>query len=654
MGVSTRPRFVLVSTLLVSLAAFAVPAPAAWRAEGPTAANVNSVAIAPSRPSTVYAATNSGGVWRSDDGGKTWLLPGDEMTSRDVRWIQVDPADPATVWAGLQPGSHSAIWRTTDQGATWKPVADSYQGGRVHATGAPIAFAPTQPKTIYVPSTNLHYRTDDGGKTWRDFRVPNQDAYVIVVDPKDPKIVFAGGRGDTLNLSRSIDGGKTWRQIGIGLGKNSLSHLLIDPADTNTLYAAGGVFTGLFKSTDQGNEWTELAVPVGETSDLFDLKMDPKNGKHLWAATEDGLFETIDGGATWKRSDQGTGRYLIKTIAIDPGDSKRLIAGAGGDGVYTSSDGGATWSSSSVGLAGGWVEEMWGDPRSATVFAQLSTGLFRHDGASWTELAEPFASGEEVDLDGFVFDAASPQTIYALDTTFYWLSTDGGKRWQKVEQKGPGVRQMMKGSTDSVQFLSMVQDRGNPKVIYTGSWSNDDANGAVYKTVDGGKKWAASGTGLPPEEVGMLRAGAANTVFALVDDHGLYRTTNGGTSWSAANTGLEGKLLELAVDPKTPTLLYAATEGGLFHSSDAGGSWSRLTAGIEEEEVEAVAIDPASSAVYIGTFHGVHRSDDQGQSWTPMRDGLANQDVRALVIAGAPPRLWAGTAGGSVYSTELP
>ena len=251
------------------------------------------MAIAPSQSSVVYAATSGGGVWRSDDGGKTWSLPGDEMTSRDVHWVQVDPADPATVWAGIDAdGSHSAVWRTTDKGATWKPVADSYQGGRVQATGAPIAFAPTQPKTIYVPSSNLHYRTDDGGKTWRDFRVPNQDAYVIAVHPKDPKIVYAGGRGDTLNLSRSTDAGKTWRQIGIGLGKNSLKHLLFDPSDPNTMYAAGGVFTAIFKSTDQGENWTEIEVPVGGTSDLFGLTIDPKTAGVLWAATEDGLLKS--------------------------------------------------------------------------------------------------------------------------------------------------------------------------------------------------------------------------------------------------------------------------------------------------------------------------------------------------------------------------
>jgi photosystem II stability/assembly factor-like uncharacterized protein len=649
----------VVAALLGPAATLVAPTPslAAWRADGPFAANVHQVAIAPSQPDTIYAATSGGGVWRSDDGGSSWTLPGDEMTSRDVHWVQVDPSDPNTAWAGTESdGSSSALWRTNDRGATWKQISDSYQGGRVHATGAPIAFAPTEPKTIYVPSTNLHYRTDDGGKTWRDFRVPNQDAYVIAVHPKDPKIVYAGGRGDSLNVSRSTDGGKTWRQVGLGLGKNSLHQLLIDPTDPDTLYAGGGTFAGIWKSTDQGEEWTELELPVGGTSDLYSLTIDPANGRVLWAATENGLLKTTDGGATWTRSDEGTGRYLVTTVAIDPRDSSHLVAGAGGDGIFISRDGGASWSPSSKGLAAGWTERLWGDPRSGTLFAQLATGLFRRDASGWTEVTEPFADGgEAADLDGFVFDASAPQTIYAFDTSEYWVSTDGGRRWQKVEQKGPSVRQMMKGSTDSAQFASMAQDSGNAKTFYAGSWSNDDANGAVYKTVDGGKKWAASGSGLPAEKVDLLRAGAPGTVFALVDEHGLFRTTNGGSSWSAAGSGLpDAELRELAVNPKTPTQVFAATKEGLYRSTDAGASWARVSQGLEDDDVEAVAFDPASGAVYAGSFQGVFRSTDGGESWSKWSDGMQNLDVRALAVAGSPPRLWAGTAGGSVYSTELP
>ena len=266
---------------------------------GGHSANVKHVAIAPSQPQTVYAATSAGGVWRSDDGGATWSLPGDEMASRSVRWLSVDPADPKSVWAGIEArGSGSALWRTTDGGATWKPVADAYPGGRVQATGAPITFAPTQPKTIYVASTNLHYRTDDGGKTWRDFRVPNQGAYVFAVHPQRPKIVFAGGRGETQNLSRSTTAARPGaRSASASARTASTSWSSTQPNRPRSTPRVG-------RSRRSSRAPTTAtagasSAPVGGTSNLYSLTIDPKNGQQLWAATEDGLLKSADGGATW-------------------------------------------------------------------------------------------------------------------------------------------------------------------------------------------------------------------------------------------------------------------------------------------------------------------------------------------------------------------
>jgi photosystem II stability/assembly factor-like uncharacterized protein len=200
----------------------------------------------------------------------------------------------------------------------------------------------------------------------------------------------------------------------------------------------------------------------------------------------------------------------------------------------------------------------------------------------------------------------------------------------------------------------MVQDRGDAKIFYVGSWSNDDANGAVYKSADAGRKWTPSGSGLPAEKVGMLRAGAPGTVFALVDDHGLFRTTDGGGSWSASPGLPDAKLNELAVNPKTPAQVFAATEQGLYRSGDSGASWARVSTGLEDDDVAAVAVDPASGTIYAGSFNGVFRSTDGGESFTKWSEGMLHLDVRALVVGGSPARLWAGTAGGSLYSTELP
>lgn len=631
---------------------------AAWRMEGPFVGQVEDLAFSVSRSGMVYAATTYGGVWRSDDGGASWSLPGDGMTSRNVRWIEIDPNDDQKIWVGLEArGGVTGMWRSSDGGASWQPVSDalSGSGARMSPLGQPIAFAP--PSTIYVPATNQHYRSDDGGKTWTDFRVPNQDAYVFAVDPSNPEIVLAGGRGETLNVSRSTDGGKTWKQTGVGLGKNSLHALFFDPADPSIVYAVGGTFGKAFKSTDGGDEFSEMSLPVSGTKKLFSLTLDPADSKVLWAATQAGLFRSGDGGVTWRESGEGLGRYLCKTVAFSPGSPSYMLAATGGTGVYRSSDGGKSWSPSSQGLAAGWTKGLFGSEKTAVVFAQMSVGLFsRGANGSWSEVVQPFEDDDTVELAGIAFDPTSPKTAYAFDTSKLWSSSNGGQSWAEMQQKGPSLRDMAKGNTDSAQFASFVVDPGNAKVLYAGSWSNRSPGSAVFKTTDGGKKWQPAGNGLPVgERVSMLRSAASGTVYAVVEDQGVFRTTDGGGSWSPAGSGLaEAEVHALAVDPTSPSRLFAATENGLFRSADSGGSWERVTGGIEGDDVEAVIVDPAKGTVFSGTFHGVFASSDGGTTWGSLSDGLLNTDVRFLLVAGTPARLWAGTAGGSVYSVELP
>src|SRR5215213_9376837 len=139
------PALAAISLLLVS------SANAAWRSEGPFIGAVVDVAIDPMNPDIIYAATG-GGVWRSDDGGQSWTLPGDGLVNRSIEWIEVDPGNPATIWAGIDNTGRPGLWRSPDRGKTWgypRPDATSYM------IGQPIAFAPSKPSIIYAPSTNL-------------------------------------------------------------------------------------------------------------------------------------------------------------------------------------------------------------------------------------------------------------------------------------------------------------------------------------------------------------------------------------------------------------------------------------------------------------------------------------------------------------------
>ncbi len=639
----TRLWLAMVAALLL-----AVPAHAVWRSEGPFVGAVVEVAIDPANPDTIYAATGSGGVWRSDDGGQHWILPGDGMVSRPIEWIEVDPGNPATIWAGLDNPGHAGLWRSLDRGKTWAAVRPDKWS---YILGQPIAFAPSNPAIIYAPSTNLHYRSSDGGKTWESFRVPGQDAYAFAIHPKNPKIIYAGGRGTEHQMRRSSDGGKTWQPVGEGLPDRSIKLLTIPRERPSTVYVAMG-FGQLFKTDNGGDAWTELDLGLQGTEELFSLDLDPHDPLTLFAGTENGLRKSTDGGATWSTVGGGLGNWFCKGVAFHPKQKGTVYVGTTGKGFFKSTDGGETFEPSSSGLGAGWTEKIYAPAGgSGPIFAQLSVGLYRQDGpGAWTEIQAPFAPGDNAEIDGVLFDRQSAKRVYAHDGAKWWRSEDGGRSWQQVAVPEPSMREMLKGKLAGPDFKSLAQDMGDPKTFYAGgSWSKDMGGAPVNKSTNGGKKWEPAGAGIAGS-VTLLRPAAPGVVFAVAG--GVYRTADGGRSWSLVRPG---EIHDLAIDPTRPERLFVATKEGLYRSTDSGATWTKVSKGIKGDEVEAVVVSPSGGKVFCGTFEGVFFSADGGDTWNALNDGLMNTDVRALAIAGGnPSRLYAGVAGGSVHSMELP
>ena len=617
---------------------FVQPIDAAWRAEGPFAGAIVDVAIDPSNPDIIYAAAGSGGVWRSDDGGKSWTLPGDDVVNRPVKWIEVDPKTPATLWAGIDYPGRTGLWRSTDRGKTWAAVRPEGMPFTPQILGQPIAFAPSNPSIIYAPSTNLHYRSSDGGKTWEYFRVEGQDAYAFAIDPKNPKIIYAGGRGSEHQMRRSSDGGKTWQPVGEGLPERSIKLLAIPRERPETVYVSAG-FGELFKTEDGGKSWKALDIGLQGTDDLFSLDLDPHDANTLLAGTENGLRRSTDGGETWETVGGGLGNWFVKGVAFHPKKKGTVFAGTTGKGFFISSDGGESFEPSSEGLGAGWVKKIYAPANGAgPIFAQLSVGLYRQDGpGAWTEIRVPF---EEA---GILFDTQSPKRVFASKGARWWRSEDSGRSWKEVEVPQPGMRDMMRGKMDTPSFDGLAQDPANPSIFYAGGTT-------VYRTTNAGKKWEPAGTGIAGN-ITLLRAAAPGVVFAVAGKEGVYRTSDGGKSWTSIRPG---EINDLAVDPKTPARVYVATEKGLYRTADNGATWSKAP-GIKRDEVEAVVVSPSDGKVFAATFDGVFVSADGGDTWKAMNDGLLNADVRALAIAGGPsPRLYAGVAAGSVHSMELP
>jgi photosystem II stability/assembly factor-like uncharacterized protein len=623
---------------------------AGWRNDGPFVGVVTDVAIDSSHPDTIYAATHSGGVWRSDDGGQSWALPGDGLIGRgSIKWITTDPATRDTIWAGLDALGKPALWRSSDRGKTWAPVRPDKTS---YMLGQPIAFAPTNPSIVYAPSTNLHYRSADGGKTWESFRVPEQDAYAFAIDPKNPKIIYAGGRGREHHVRRSSDGGKTWKPASEGLPESSIDLLAIPRELPSTIYAVIG-FGQLFKSEDSGKSWTELDVGLSGTDKLFSLDLDPHDAQTILAGTENGLRRSTDGGESWSTVGGGLGNWYCKGVAFHPKSKDTVYAGTTGTGFFKSTDGGESFAPSNTGFGAGWVEKIYAPPNgTGPVFAQLSVGLFRMDSPGvWKELQSPFDPGDTVNIDGVLFDRQSPKRVYAHDGGKWWRSEDAGKSWQEIEVPQPGMRDMMRGKMSGPEFYGLTQDPGDPKIFYAGGSQRDTGGGvAVNRSTNGGKKWEAAGAGLTGD-VRLLRAAAPGVVYAVTSKNGIYRTSDGGKSWSSVRAG---EIRDIAIDPTKPERVFVATKEGLYRSTDSGATWTKVSKGMKEDDIEAVAVS-ATGKAFCGSFAGVFMSADGGDTWTAFNDGLTNTDVRALAVAGgSAPRLYAGVAGGSVQSIELP
>ena len=639
----------VLSIAFVSLVANTPQSAPDWRPDGPPLAASTDISRSPLRPDTLYLATQSGGVYRSDDNGRQWTLPGDELTSRTIRWVEADPANADTVWAGEDDPGNPAVWRSLDRGATWKLLTPSYKGelATLHPVGWPIAFAPSKATDVWIPSTSLNYRSRDGGQTWTDFRVPNQDAYLIAVHPQNPAIVWAAGAGQNHHLSRTDDGGRTWKAIGKGLEQRVTVLVARGGADP-VLYAATG-FNDFFKSVDNGETFTPVPSPVSGTQRILRLEFAPGTPSTMWMTTQAGLFKSSDG-QRWTPSDRGTGRYLVTGLAFDPRDPNAVVSAVAGAGVYRSADGGSSWTLSNAGLGAGWIEKLYAHPGAPAVIAQTSVGTFVRDRSGiWTELSAPFVTGDkEVELDGFLFEGTSG-VVWAHETADLWRSVDGGLKFVPADYKKSPT------SIDGVSFRSLAQHPNNPKVLWAGTWTGRSAGTSVYKSTDGGREWRRSGKGLPTEAVTMLRSGAPDHVIALSGRRALYATSDGGASWAAIGSGLpDADVVQVIVDPSEPSRVFVVAGLSLFVSADRGAAFTKIGGTLEKERVRAFASAP-DGMLFAGSFRGIFASRDSGTTWTALTGKLPNTDVRAIAVGGSPEaRLWIGLAGGSVWSAPLP
>jgi photosystem II stability/assembly factor-like uncharacterized protein len=493
--------------------------------------------------SKVLVAGALNGVFRTNDGGDTWerLSPANSSDIKNIESIAVDPKDPNTVYAGTW---HLA-WKTSDGGANWQHInkgmiddsdvfsvivdhdnpsvvfASACSGiyksetaGNLFAKIQGIPFSarrtrvlkqdPTNENIVYAGTTEGLWKSTDLGKVWK--RVSNPEVVVndVLIDPRDSNRVLLAT--DRSGVMASTDGASNWTTSNKGYAHRYVSAILTDNKDASTLYV--GVvndreYGGVFYSHDAGQHWLQKAAGLGG-KDVFALKQAPSG--MLVAGTNHGVFSLEHNASEWHPMNVVVVEHTVKTAGKGKGSRKAattttltksqlesrvndLELGSGRwmaattTGIYSSTDQGKTWKGGRILGQQDFVSVR--AEGSTVVAATRSSVLVSNDrGATWKQGALP---SYVVSIRSAAIASDNQLVIASREGAF--RSGDGGATWEHVVNGLPGK---------DITYVSF--DSTHKRLLAT-----SDATGVIFESRDGGRSWQRGpDSGFPLRRVSVI------------------------------------------------------------------------------------------------------------------------------------------------------
>jgi photosystem II stability/assembly factor-like uncharacterized protein len=600
---------------------------------------IGAVAVAPSDETIVYAGQGEstlrnnvsedlGGIWRSDNGGRSWRSLG-LKDSRHIARIVIHPKDPDIAWVAVMGhlfGSNTerGVYKTTDGGKTWRRVLFAND----QTACSDIIMEPGNPSVLYAGMWHVRrtpfsmesggegsglYKSTDGGETWVNLTTRKGlpkgiwGVVNVAVAATNPDKVFATIENPQGGLFVSTDKGESWTKVN---SENEIrqrawyyNRIYVDPTNENTVYCLNVEF---LRSLDGGKTFTRVSSPH---SDHHDLWIDPADGRRLILADDGGAQVSYNAGGDWSSlENQPTGQiYRVSTDNAFPyhilgaqqdNSSLRIKSRTPGAGI-TERD----WEST-AGYESGYIvadplnpdivyggnydgylgrlNHRTGENRAIDVWPDNPTG------AGADSLKYRFQWNFPI-----FFSPHNPHRLYAAGNQLFATENEG-QSWTAISpdlttndksKQGPSGGPITKDNTSAEYYCTIFTATESPlekDLLYTGS---DD--GLVHMSRDGGGHWEAV---TPPGagkwtlwnciETDPFKKGTAwvvGTRFRL-DDYTpyIFRTDDYGKTWKLATKGIDPLHFARVVraDRHRPGLLYAGTEYGMYISYDGGDNWT--------------------------------------------------------------------------------
>ena len=672
-----------------------------WRMIGPfRGGRTRAAAGVPDQPNVFYVGQVDGGVWKSTDYGRTWNPIFDGEDTQSIGAIAVAPSDSNIIYVASGEGLHrpdlsvgDGIYRSSDAGKTWTHlglrdgqqipalVVDPGNPNRIFAAVLGHPYGPNPERGIF--------RSDDGGSTWTKvlYKDESTGGSDVVVDPKDPQVVYASLWGermgpwedantyDTSNggLFKSTDGGTTWKQLKNGLPDDLVQiNVAIAASDPQRLYATvstkteGGYATdkglGVYRSDDAGASWRKItddprpAMKIGG-GDLPVPLVDPQNPDVVYS-TSIVTCRSTDGGKTWISLRGAPGGDDYQNLWINPRNPRILLL-VSDQGAVVSVNGGESWSS-------------WYNQPTAQLYHVAATNSFPYMVCAGQQESGSVCTSSRGNDGEITFREWHPVGIieygYAAPDPLHPDIVYGAGRTEVSRYD------MVTGQVQNVTPLPMHKKdfRGDrtepilfspvdPHTLYY-------AANHLFKTTDYGHTWqiispdlSQPTTGQPPsvptlptaeqsKRRGVIYAVAASyksaqTIWAGTDDGLVWITRDGGANWTNITPpGIPAwsKIAQIDASHFDDDTAYVAVSRMriddlhpyAYRTHDGGKTWQEIDAGLPQDApVDAVRADPVQPGLlYAATEHAVWTSFDDGAHWASLEYNLPHTSMRDLLV----------------------
>lgn len=630
------------------------------RTSGPCGGEVCKIIIDPQNEETLYAITMTAfsGVFKSTDGGKTWVALTNGLGFNDIdsyarmpEDLAIDVSMPDTLYVAVnQPGSvgPSCLYRTTNGGDNWAPVKTT----KIYALCA-------KDGTVFALSDSGLLCSSNAGETWKT-QNPSLSGNKILLDEQN--ILWIGG---SEGLFSSSDSAKTYRQF---VFQNFWKVDAFDVSSANgekcvAVSVAGNPakYDSLYISFDEGTTWVNRTqtLPYEPSIESYEipyaLRISRHNTNRIFAGSAKGFYRTTDRGMRWEKQDSGLTlphvtfpnyQTIVTSLEISRDDTNTILAGTTNDGIYRSTDEGATWQFLSMpsGEVGALSVGTLDNPDR--VYCASTGGLYYQTDSMWVPTS--MLVGQIESWGGIMALAVSPHNpdlvLVSPQNSVAWgllyKTTDGGTTWS------------LEGGTPSEgRFTRILFDPIDSTRVYAG-WiaSYGPRHGGILMSINESDSWTQLQNGFEPVDIAIDPTD--NQRFYVLDQGGaIYLSTDKGITWNTLRAESDSEHSVLRFDPTNPRRLFVGSFN-LFVSEDRGDTWVRKSFG---KKITDIDVDGETGDLFVATYKdGVWCSTNGGDTFVKI-SSLPSERITKLLfyIKDRRRRLMAGTRAVGAYEYDL-